>query len=251
VAFLLEVCNLSRYFDGLAAVNDLSFKVSPGRITGLIGPNGAGKSTVFNLITGFLAPTKGQIIYRGEDISGLKPHQIARRGIARTFQLPVLFPEFSVQENILMGSQMKSSVAKGLLSRSRFPEPETQRADAIIDVVGLSGLRDQKAGDLPHGHQQILKVAIVLGSEPELLLLDEPVTGMNVAEIKLMTNLIRTLESTKRITIMLVEHNVRTVMDLCEKVIVMNFGTKIAEGTPDEIKGNKDVIKAYLGTETA
>jgi branched-chain amino acid transport system ATP-binding protein len=251
MASLLEARGVTRHFGGLVALDDLSFAVNAGGITGLIGPNGAGKSTLFNLVTGFFPPTRGQVIYKNEDISGLKPHQIARRGIVRTFQLPVLFPEFSVMENVLIGDHMNSRVGRALFSPSRFPNEDIERAGEVLDFTGLASLRDFRAGDLPHGHQQILKVAVALGARPELLLLDEPVTGMNLDEIKAMTDLIRALQSKKGVTIILVEHNVSTVMDLCQRVIVINFGMKIAEGSPDEVRRNKDVIEAYLGKEAA
>lgn len=250
MAFLLEVSNVSRHFGGLVALEELSFGVNAGEIIGLIGPNGAGKSTLFNVITGFFPPTKGQIIYKGEDISRLKPHQIARKGIVRSFQLTVLFPEFSVLENILIGNHMRSRTWGPLFSRSYIPESEIKRASDILEFTGLTSLKDYKAGDLPHGHQRMLAVAIALGADPELLLLDEPVTGMNLDEIKAMTDLIRALQSTRGITVVVVEHNVRAVMDLCQRVIVLNFGRKIAEGSPDEVRSNEDVIEAYLGRET-
>jgi len=251
MAFLFEINNVSRHFGGLVALEDLSFGVNAGEIVGLIGPNGAGKSTLFNVITGFFPPTKGRIIYKGKDISGLKPHQIAHRGIVRTFQLTVLFPQFSVMENVLLGSHMSSRVWGALFSRSRIPEPEVRRASDILEFTGLAHLKDSKAGELPHGHQRMLAVAVALGAEPELLLLDEPVTGMNLDEIRAMTNLIRALQSTRGITMVVVEHNVKTVMDLCQRIIVINFGRKIAEGSPDEVRRNEDVIEAYLGREVA
>lgn len=248
---LLDVKNLSRHFGGLVALDDLSFSVGAGEIVGLIGPNGAGKSTLFNVITGFFPPTKGQILLKGKEISGLKPHQIASRGIIRTFQLNVLFPEFTVMENVLIGCHLKSSVGRGLFSRSRIPECEVARAASIMDFTGLAPLRDRRAGDLPHGHQRMLSVGIALGAEPELLLLDEPVSGMNRDEIKVMTELIRSLRSTRGTTIVVVEHDIKTVMDLCQRIVVINFGRKIAEGSPDEVRRNEDVIEVYLGREAA
>jgi len=251
VAFLLEACSVSRYFGGLVALEDLSFGVNAGEIIGLIGPNGAGKSTLFNVITGFYPPIKGRIIYKGEDIAGLKPHQVARRGIVRTFQLTVLFPKFSVMENVLLGSHMKSQIWRALFSRSGIPESEVKRANDILEFTGLAHLKDHMASDLPHGHQRMLAVAVALGAEPELLLLDEPVTGMNSDEIKAMTNLIRTLQKTKGITVLIVEHHVKTIMDLCQRIIVINFGRKICEGSPDEVRRDEGVIEAYLGREVA
>lgn len=248
---LFEVRNLRRQFGGLVALDDLSFGVDAGEIIGLIGPNGAGKSTLFNVVTGFIPPTRGHVIFKGKDISGLKPHQIASHGIIRTFQMNVLFPEFSVMQNVLTGCHMKSSVGRALFSRSCIPESEIARANDILEFTGLTSIKDRKAGDLPHGHQRMLSVAIALGAEPNLLLLDEPVAGMNLDEIKVMTDLIRVLQSTRGITVIVVEHNIKTVMDLCHRVIVINFGRKIAEGSPPEVRRNEDVIEVYLGRETA
>ncbi|MFC2047169.1 ABC transporter ATP-binding protein [Chloroflexota bacterium] len=249
MASLLEINNVSRHFGGLVALEDISWGVDTGEVVGLIGPNGAGKSTMFNVITGFFAPTKGQILYKGKKISGLKPHVIAGRGVVRTFQLTVLFSEFSVLDNILIGSHLKSSVGKALFSRSRVPKSELVRAQEILEFTGLTHLKDYMAGDLPHGNQRVLGVAIALGADPELLLLDEPVTGMNLDEIKMMVDLVRALQSERGITCVVVEHNVKTVMDLCQRVVVISFGRKIAEGTPDEVRRNEDVIEAYLGRE--
>lgn len=251
MAFLLEISHVSRHFGGLVALDNVSFGVNAGEIIGLIGPNGAGKSTLFNVITGFFPPTKGRIIYKGEDISGMKPHQIARRGVVRTFQLNVLFPEFSVMENVLLGGNLKSSVWKALLSNSYIPKPEIRQASEILELTGLISLKDEKAGDLPHGHQRLLAVAMALSTDPEILLLDEPVTGMNVDEIKEMMNLVRTLQQEKGLTIIVVEHNVKTVMDLCHRVVVLNFGIKICEDIPARVRSNPDVIEAYLGRESA
>lgn len=247
----LTLENMSRHFGGLVAVDNLSFSVAKGEIVGLIGPNGAGKSTTFNVITGYLSPTKGKILLKGEDISGLKPHIIARKGVTRTFQLTVLFPELSVLENILLGIHLRSTVFnpfKILFSRFFFPKDEINRAMEIIEMTGLSHVKDQKAKDLPHGIQRMLGLAIVLGAEPEMILLDEPVTGMNLDEIKAMINLIKQLHP-RGLTILLIEHNIKTVMDLCERIVVLSFGKKIAEGSPSEVSQNQDVITAYLGDE--
>jgi branched-chain amino acid transport system ATP-binding protein len=248
---LLEVCNVTRSFGGLIALDDVGFSVDKGKIVGLIGPNGAGKSTMFNVISGFLSPTRGRIIYKGEDISGLHPHKVTRKGIVRTFQANVLFPKLSVLENVLIGGHLKSSLRKGLLSLSFVPRNEVKRANDIIELTSLAKLREQKAGDLPHGFQRMLAIAIALSAEPELLLLDEPVTGMNLDEIKEMTDLIRALQLSKKVAVLIVEHDMKTVMNLCERIVVINFGKKLAEGSPDEVRNNQDVIEAYLGSENA
>lgn len=248
----LEVNNVSRHFGGLKALSEVSFSVNSRETIGIIGPNGAGKSTLFNVITGFLPPTKGQIILEDEILTGKKSHQIARRGVARLFQANISFGEFTVLQNILISSHMKSSMnlRPMLFSSSSIPESEMSRANEILEFAKLTHLKDHLAKSLPHGYQRILGVSMALGAEPRVLLLDEPVTGMNLDEMKTMTDLIRTLQS-KGLTILLVEHNVGTVMDLCPRIIVLNFGRKIAEGSPDEIRRNKDVIEAYLGAETA
>jgi branched-chain amino acid transport system ATP-binding protein len=251
MALLLEVCNVTRRFGGLIALDDVSFSIDKGGIVGLIGPNGAGKSTMFNVISGFLAPTGGRIIYKGEDISGLKPHRIARKGIIRTFQSNVLFPKLSVLENVLIGGHLMSNLRKGLLSSSLVPRSEIERANEIIELTSLARLRGERAGDLPHGFQRMLAVAIGLSGEPELLLLDEPVTGMNLDEIKEVTELIRAVQSSKKVAVLIVEHDMKTVMNLCERIVVINFGKKLAEGSPNEVRSNKDVIEAYLGSENA
>lgn len=252
MSLLLEVKNVSKKFGGLAALSDVSFGVSPGEIIGIIGPNGAGKTTLFNVITGVFPPTEGQIILDSEDITGLKTHQIAPKGIVRTFQASILFPEFSVLQNILTGLHMRSSSlnARRIFSHSPIPESETRRASEMLETVGLTEFKDHLAGDLPHGHQRLLGIGIALAAEPKLLLLDEPVTGMNLDEMRAVTELVRALQR-KGLTILLVEHNIRTVMDICPRIIVLNFGEKIAEGSPGEVRRNKDVIEAYLGPEAA
>jgi branched-chain amino acid transport system ATP-binding protein len=249
MAIILEVMNICKYFGGLVALDDLSFNVNSGEIVGIIGPNGAGKSTLFNVITGFISPTSGQVLYEGKKITGNKPHEIARRGIVRTFQLTVLFPEFTVLENVLIGRHLKSSTVRSLVSLQFFPPKELQKASEILEITGLTHLRDYQAGNLPHGYQRMLAVAIAVASDPKVLLLDEPVTGMNSEEIETMISLLKALPSAKGINLIVVEHNVKVIMDICQKIIAINFGRKICEGSPEEIRKNKDVIEAYLGKE--
>lgn len=248
----LEVNNISRYFGGLQALNEVNFGVDKGEMIGIIGPNGAGKTTLFNVITGFLSPTKGKVIFENEVISGLKPHRIAKGGIIRTFQANVLFGEFTVLENILISIHMKSNIGlkQTLFSTSAFPRSEMDRANEILEFAKLTHLKNHLVKSLPHGNQRMLGVSMAWGAEPKVLLLDEPVTGMNVNEMRVMGDFIKILQS-RGITVLLVEHNVKTVMNLCKRIIVLNFGWKIAEGSPDEIRRNKDVIKAYLGAEAA
>jgi branched-chain amino acid transport system ATP-binding protein len=253
VSSLLEVKNISRNFGGLAALSEVSFDISPGEIVGVIGPNGAGKTTLFNVITGFFPPKEGQIIFEGKDITKLKPHQVSRRGIIRTFQADILFRDFTVRENVLAGLHIRAS---GLhpkhifWSSSLIPKSETEMADEILETVGFTQFKDHKAGELPHGHQRMLGIAVALAAQPKLLLLDEPVTGMNLEEIGAVVDLIHKLRA-KGLTILIVEHHIKTVMDICQRVIVLSFGKKIAEGSPEEVRRNEDVVEAYLGPEEA
>lgn len=246
---LLELRNVSKYFGGLAAVSDLDLDIDEGEIRGIIGPNGAGKTTLFNLISGFCRPTRGRIIYQGKEISGLDPNEIARRGVVRTFQLTTLFQEYTVQKNIMVARHMHAEVGvfTAIVGRSRQIEREAEeRAREIIDFLGLSHLKDELASNLPHGHQRALGVAIALAAEPQLIMLDEPVTGMTPVEKQTMVDRIKKIRE-QGITVLVVEHDMRTVMDMCEKITVLSFGKKLAEGLPEEIRENKDVIEAYLG----
>ena len=248
---LLEIRGLAKNFGGLLAVNNLDFDVYSGEILGLIGPNGAGKTTVFNLITGFFPPSKGKIIFKGEDITGFKSHVIARKGIVRTFQLTTLFESRTVLENMLVALHLesKSGFWTAIFNASTTREREKEllgKAMEILDFMRLSTLRDEVASNLPHGHQRSLGIAMTMAASPELLLLDEPVTGMNPEETSVMMDLINKIRE-RGVTILLVEHDMKAVMGLCERITVLNFGQRIAEGSPDEVKENRDVIEAYLG----
>jgi branched-chain amino acid transport system ATP-binding protein len=246
---LLETRGLTRLFGGLAAVNNVDLTVDKGEIVGLIGPNGAGKTTCFNLLSGFLRPTRGSIVFDGESISGLKPHQIAARGLVRTFQLTTLFQEMTTLENVLLGLHLHSGTSAGgaLLSRHGFPPDEIARSREVLDFTGLAAHADQLTRNLPHGHQRVLGIAMALAAQPRLLLLDEPVTGMNLDESGRVMDLVKTIRS-RGTTILLVEHNMRAVMGTCERVVVLNFGQKLAEGTPAQVSTSPAVIQAYLGT---
>ena len=246
---LLETLGLTRLFGGLAAVNNVDLTVDKGEIVGLIGPNGAGKTTCFNLLTGFLRPTRGSIVFDGESIAGLKPHQIAARGLVRTFQLTTLFQEMTALENVLLGLHLHSgtSARRVLLSRSDFPADEIARSREVLDFTGLAAHADQLTRNLPHGHQRVLGIAMALAARPRLLLLDEPVTGMNLDESGRVMDLVRTIRS-RGTTILLVEHNMKAVMGTCERIVVLNFGQKLAEGTPTQVSTSPEVIQAYLGT---
>lgn len=248
---LLEVENLTKHFGGLTAVNQLGFSVYSGEILGLIGPNGAGKTTVFNLISGVLQPAKGSIRFKGEELCSLKSHEIARKGIVRTFQLTNLFTDLSVVQNVLIGCHLKSQMnffKKLLCSSSIYGTDGDILKEALdtIDFMGLSDVVNEPAGNLPVGYQRYLSIAMALAAGPELILLDEPFTGMNMEEINtLMARLKELVE--KGITILLVEHNMKAVMNICHRIVVMNHGEKLTEGSPEEVKRDRDVITAYLG----
>jgi branched-chain amino acid transport system ATP-binding protein len=249
---LLEIKKLTKAFGGLIAVDDLSLDIDKGEIFGLIGPNGAGKTTVFNLVSGVLSCTGGKIFYEREDITGLNMYQIAARGLVRTFQLPTLFNNFTVLKNVLMGQHLHAEMGfwRSLFDTSYKKGRESEilaRANEILHEVGLADRKDELASNLPHGHCKILQVAISLGCQPALLLLDEPFTGMNLQEVNEMMGLINKLRDNRGITFIIVEHNVKALMDLCDRIGVLNFGKKIAEGTPKEISQNEGVIRAYLG----
>jgi branched-chain amino acid transport system ATP-binding protein len=249
---LLETQGLTKAFGGLVAVDGLNLTVDRGEIVGVIGPNGAGKTTVFNLISGMLPCTRGKTYFKGEAITGLSMHEIAARGLARTFQLPRLFGNFTVRKNMLMGLHLRAETGfwKCLLNSSKTKASESEleaRAEKILEEVGLCGRKEELAYNLPHGHAKILQVAISLGCDPTLLLLDEPMTGMNMEEVAEMAGLIRKLRDGRDVTFVIVEHNVKAVMGLSDRIAVLNFGKKIAEGKPAEIAQNGEVIRAYLG----
>jgi branched-chain amino acid transport system ATP-binding protein len=246
---ILEINNVTKQFGGLLALDDVSFQVEDGEIRGLIGPNGAGKSTMFKNIAGFYAPTKGSIKYRGSNIEGNKPHTIAEMGIVRTFQETTLFQELSVFENALIGAHMKSrtNVFSAVLGLDRLKqEAASEKVMEVLEFMGLTERRDQLAAELPLGSQRALALAIALVSEPKLMLLDEPFAGMNPEETNHMMDLTRKVRESG-ITIVLVEHDMKAVMGLCNYLTVLNFGKLLAEGTPDEIRNNDRVIEAYLG----
>lgn len=247
---LLELSGLTRYFGGLAAVNQFNTYASEGEIVGLIGPNGAGKTTIFNLITGVHRPTRGRVTFDGKDITGKKPHVVAKLGIGRTFQLNPLFADFTTLENVVASFYLypRSSFWDALFNTPAYRRNETyilEKSSEILKLVGLDRVKDTLAKNLPHGYQKMLGMARALTVKPKLLLLDEPLSGMNVDEINFA---MATIEKTRQqgVTMLLVEHNMR-VLDICDRVVVINFGEKIAEGTVEEVRKNKEVIQAYLG----
>jgi len=247
---ILEVRDLSRRFGGLIAVDGLSFAVRRGTIHGLIGPNGAGKTTTFNVISGFYAPTGGQVFYDGQDVSGMNTARLARIGLVRTFQGTTLFKEFSALDNVRVGCH--GSAQAGFLSRV-FGTDRTLEADAdakareLLAFFGLSDFSDEVAGNLSHGHQRALGMAVALAADPKVLLLDEPFTGMNPEETARMMELIRHVQ-TRGISVLLVEHDMQAIMGLCETITVLNFGSLLAEGSPEAVRTNPKVIEAYLGS---
>jgi branched-chain amino acid transport system ATP-binding protein len=248
---MLEIKGLTRHFGGLVAVNGLDISINQGELVGLIGPNGAGKTTVFNLITGVLRPTSGRIMFNGKDITGQKPHSIAEKGIVRTFQSTSLFPDFTVLQNVTAACHLKPRVrfleaALHIASSHNKEKIVLSRALEITKFVGLDAVKDVSSQSLPHGHKRILGIAIALAAEPKLLLLDEPLSGMNAEEVANAVVLINSIWQ-RGTTILLIEHNMRAAMSLCQRLVVLNFGKKIAEGSPVEIRGNTAVIQAYLG----
>ncbi|MDP6682897.1 MAG: ATP-binding cassette domain-containing protein [Desulfobacterales bacterium] len=250
---LLEVRKMTKFFSGLTAVMELTMDVHSKQIFGLIGPNGAGKSTALNMIGGTLLPSQGQVIFDGEKITKLPSHRRTQRGIARVFQENLLFSSFTVLENVLVGCQLQrkiglSSIFLNTGSNRTQEEARQRRAFNTLKFVGLAQYANELAINLPHGRQRLLALAIALATQPELLLLDEPLTGMNVEEIETMLAMITALREQKGITCIIIEHNLRAVMGLCDRIAVLNFGKKIAEGAPGEIVENQAVMEAYLGT---
>jgi branched-chain amino acid transport system ATP-binding protein len=250
---LLEAIKVTRYFGGLAAVDGVSFHCEEGEILGIIGPNGAGKTTLFNLLSGFLRLSHGDIIYRGKSIKGLKPHKIARKGIVRTFQQSNVYRMETVLTNVLLASRLQDRVGFwgtifNLPSYRKEEIEKERRAMEIIRAIGLDENKYTLAGNLSHGQQRCLGIAMALACNPKLLLLDEPVCGLGIEETAVIMDRIREIRE-RGITVILVEHQMRMVMNICDRIIVLNFGQKIAEGTPDEIKSNRKVIEAYLGEE--
>ncbi len=249
---ILEIDNLTMRFGGLVAVGGLGFAVKQGTIHGLIGPNGAGKTTTFNAISGYNKPTSGTVRLRGEVISGLKMHQIAKMGLVRTFQHSTLFAEMSVLDNVLIGTHITHQpklLAAIFGTEKTTREKARERAVEALTFFGLDQIADERAGDLAHGHQRALGMAIAYAARPDVILLDEPFTGMNPEETGKMMALMKKLSSSGA-TIMIVEHDMKAIMGLCDHITCMSFGKLLAEGGPQDIRNDPAVIQAYLGSTT-
>ena len=249
---ILEMQNVEKRFGGVRAIDQFSLKVEPGMIYGLIGPNGAGKTTIFNTITGIYQADGGRILFQGKDITKIEPHEAAHLGIARTFQNIRLFGNLSVKTNVMISCNMHSKyhLVDALLRTPRYREATKETEDCameFLDIVGLADKGEERASSLPYGHQRKLEIARAMATDPKLLLLDEPAAGMNADESLELVEFIRELKQRFDITILMIEHHMDVVTNLCDACTVLNFGKTLATGTVEEIKKNPEVIAAYLG----
>lgn len=252
---LLDIDRITIVFGGLTAVSDFSLQMGDNDLVGLIGPNGAGKTTVFNMLTGVYTPNSGSIVFNGESIAGVKPYDITKKKIARTFQNIRLMKKMSVIDNvkIAFGYQVKYSLFTAMLHPPKYFKTEKkieEQALELLKIFGLDRHKDELAQNLPYGEQRRLEIARALAAKPKLLLLDEPAAGMNPQETHQLMELIEWIRREFKISILLIEHDMKLVMGVCERILVLDYGKIIAQGTPDEIKNNRKVIEAYLGEET-
>jgi branched-chain amino acid transport system ATP-binding protein len=253
MAHILEVKGMTKRFGGLTAVSNVSFVVNEREILSVIGPNGAGKSTLFKLISSFLKPTSGEVTFKNERISNLAPHIVARKGVVRTFQETTIFRNMTVRDNVIIAHHLRSKASLlgyffGTIAAKQDEADFGSSADEILGFLGLQAIADEVAKNLPHGHLRALGIAIGLATSPTILLLDEPFAGMNHDETMKAVAMVRKLRD-RGLTVLLVEHDMPAVMKISDRIVVLNFGEKIAEGTPTEIQNNARVIEAYLGVE--
>jgi branched-chain amino acid transport system ATP-binding protein len=242
---IIEAKKLSKNFGALRAVNEVDLKVYPGQIHSIIGPNGAGKTTLFNLLTGFIRSTQGEIFFEGENITGLEPHIISKKGLARSFQITSIFPALSVHENVRIAAQSREKESSNFLRHFDRLKEAREKADGVLEFIGLIEEKNVISRNLPYGEKRILDIGIALATNPEVLLLDEPVAGLPSGDVQWMMQLIE--EISKTLTVILIDHNIDLVISISHMVTVLNQGSVIAEGRPDEIQKDEKVQEAYLG----
>jgi len=250
---LIQVKNVTKKFGGLTANNDISFDVAENEILSVIGPNGAGKSTLFKMISSFMPTTSGEVFYKGERISNLKPHIVARKGVVRTFQETTIFKSMTVRESVVLAQHLRAKASlAGYFWGTKTAKSDVaafeKYADELLDFLGMGEISNEQASNLPQGNLRALGIAIGLATDPKVLLLDEPFAGMNHDETMRMVQLVRSVRDERNVTVLLVEHDMPAVMKISDRIVVLNFGEMIAEGTPIEIQNNEKVIEAYLGS---